>query len=91
MAENISDKAQLKSKPQNGQTKKNPKATLKDKIMGCKTTFSALLEIFIQIFGIINHADANQQHQQLMAQMVQRLLSTRRVRISALAPYEISL
>jgi hypothetical protein len=61
MAELTSGKGQSKPKSQNRKTKKTPKTTLKDKIMGCKNTLSASLKIFILIFGIINNAEANQQ------------------------------
>ncbi len=64
MAKDSGDKTQIKPKPQNGQTKKTSKATLKDRMKGCKNTGSVLLKIFILIFGIINNAEANQ-HQNI--------------------------
>jgi hypothetical protein len=61
MAKIPSSQAESRTKPQNGQAKESTKATLKDKLRGCKNTCRIIFKFIILFFGIINNAEANQQ------------------------------
>jgi hypothetical protein len=61
MAKITGSQVESSTKPQNGQTKKSTKTTLKEKVRGCKNTCKFILKFIILIFGIFKNAEANQQ------------------------------